>query len=187
MVRYCESDLHHFSEADEFLLLFSHSIKAGQDQVYIEAGYGGMVAFDAATGHKRWEYISNADYATGSSPALANGYAYISLIDGRVYALDAMGGNVHWISEPIGAFAGSSPLVANGVLYIGSAGVKDAHVGSVFALDATTGRTLWSSHATGDTMTTTPTVANGMVYIVSGDSSLTKNVNGKLYAFHVPQ
>jgi transposase-like protein len=31
MVRYRESDLHHFSEADEFLLLFSHSIKARQD------------------------------------------------------------------------------------------------------------------------------------------------------------
>jgi hypothetical protein len=33
MVRYRKSDLHHFSEADEFLLLFSHSIKAGQDHL----------------------------------------------------------------------------------------------------------------------------------------------------------
>jgi hypothetical protein len=36
-------------------------------------------------------------------------------------------------------------------------------------------------------MTTAPTVANGMLFFVSGDSSLTKNGNGKLYAFHIPQ
>ena len=164
----------------------SSSTAAANSMVYIGTGYGGLAVFDAATGHDRWAYIPNGDSATGSSPALAHGSAYISLIDGRVYALDALSGKVRWTSESIGANAGSSPLVANGVLYVGSAGVDGAHVGSVFALDATTGRTLWSSPATGDTITTAPTVANGMVFFVSGDSSLTKNGNGKLYAFHVP-
>src|SRR5260370_13304747 len=165
----------------------SSSTAAANGMVYIGTGYGGLAAFDAATGSDRWAYIPNGDSATGSSPALAYGSAYISLIDGRVYALDALSGKVRWTSESIGAYAGSSPLVANGVLYVGSAGVDGAHVGSVFALDATTGRTLWSSPATGDTITTAPTAANGMVFFVSGDSPLTKDGNGKLYAFHVPQ
>ncbi len=155
--------------------------------VYIGTGLGGLVAYDVANGRSRWASIPNGDFASGSSPALADGKAYISLIDGRVYALDALSGKVLWTSASIGASAGSSPLVANGVLYVGSAGIDGVNAGSVYALDITNGHALWSSPVTGDTMTTAPIVANGMLFFVSGSSSLTKNPNGRLYAYHLPQ
>ena len=64
---------------------------------------------------------------------------------------------------------GSSPTVANGVLYIGS--------GSVYALNAKTGAKLWS-YSTGYGIDSSPAVANGVLYIGSDD--------GNVYAFHLP-
>ena len=90
-----------------------------------------------------------------------------------------MSGKLRWLSDHIAANAGDTPMVANGVLYIGSGSIESAHVGSVFALDASTGRTLWISPATDDAISTAPTVANGRVYVATG------NRNGKLYAFHL--
>jgi outer membrane protein assembly factor BamB len=72
-------------------------------------------------------------------------------------------------SAATGGAAYSSPAVANGVLYAGSAD------DNLHAFNAATGTALWSS-ATGSYVYSSPTVANGVVYVGSEDS--------KLYAFN---
>ena len=59
----------------------------------------------------------------------------------------------------------SSPVVANDVVYVGSA---DGHL---YALDAGTGNRLWR-YETGSGVESSPTVANGVVYVGSKDSYL---------------
>ncbi|HXY88918.1 MAG TPA: PQQ-binding-like beta-propeller repeat protein [Candidatus Acidoferrales bacterium] len=49
-------------------------------------------------------------------------------------------------------------MVANGVVYIGSADHN------VYALDADTGAKVWS-YTTGDLMASSPVVVNGVVYV----------------------
>ena len=53
---------------------------------------------------------------------------------------------------------GTSPLVANGVLFI-------ARSGLISALDPASGSTLWSSSQIGSIHWQSPVVANGVVYI----------------------
>ncbi len=68
-------------------------------------------------------------------------------------------------SHQTGLFIRSSPVVANGLVYVGS----DDH--SLYALDASTGQKRWSFQ-TSDTIKSSPAVANGLVYVGSGDHSL---------------
>src|SRR6516225_4175989 len=59
----------------------------------------------------------------------------------------------------------SSPAVANGVVYVGSADHD------VYALNAGTGALLWK-YTTGSSLTGSPAVANGVVYVGSWDDNV---------------
>ena len=63
----------------------------------------------------------------------------------------------------------SSPVVVNGVVYVGSWDHK------VYAFNATTGAKIWE-YTTGSVVESSPAVANGVVYVGSGDK--------KVYAFN---
>jgi outer membrane protein assembly factor BamB len=68
-----------------------------------------------------------------ASPAVANGVVYFPAFDGAnegVYALDAGTGGVLWENaNPRRYLAISSPVVANGVLYVGTvSGVTAFHL-----------------------------------------------------------
>ena len=71
---------------------------------------------------------------------MANGVVYVGSEDGNVYALKASTGALLWSYAIVNQGVYSSPVVANGVVYVGS------HFGSpnVFALNASTGALLWS-------------------------------------------
>jgi outer membrane protein assembly factor BamB len=111
------------------------------------------------------DWIYPGGFYNSSSPAVANGVAYVGSGDGNLYALDAATGALKW-NYSYGPFR-SSPAVANGLVYIGSNDNK------LYALDATTGTLKWS-YATGGEIGSSPVVANGLVYVGSDD--------GKLYA-----
>jgi outer membrane protein assembly factor BamB len=142
--------------------------------VYIGSGQGGLVAFDAATGHKRWVTASTAG-STGSSPTVANGVVYN--VQSRIYAFDAITGTSRWVSEDIEAANADSPLVANGVIYVCSLN----H--SVYALEAATGRILWTSAPTLGQIFTTPSISNGTLYVATADSN--GSPNGIVYAYRL--
>ena len=69
-----------------------------------------------------------------------------------------------------GAIAQPSPVVANGVVYIGSQDHK------MYAIDALSGQVLWT-YVTGDIIGDSAAVADGVLYFGSFDKNL--------YAFHL--
>jgi len=83
--------------------------------------------FDAATGTPLWSAnlghaVFNGNVGIGSTAAVVDGVVYVGGGDAAYYALDAQTGRVLW-RHPMGiaddAFAWSSPLVFNGLVYVG--------------------------------------------------------------------
>ena len=102
----------------------------------------------------RWSYpASNFSL----SPTVANGVVYEA--SDYLYALNASSGALLW-QYPTSGGVGSTPAVANGVVYFGDA------IGNLYALNASSGALLWQ-YTAGDTITSSPAVANGVVYFGS--------------------
>jgi len=64
-------------------------------------------------------WSANTHGAVWSSPAVANGLAYVGSLDGSVYAFDVATGSTIW-TRTTGSAVYSSPAVVNGTVYIGS-------------------------------------------------------------------
>ena len=92
------------------------------------------------------------------------GAAVIKLMSLRGGAPAVNSGSLRW-SYKTGGPVGSSPALANGMVYIGS------DDGNIYALDANTGSNRWI-YQTGDKVFSSPTVTNGVVYIGSNDHSV---------------
>jgi outer membrane protein assembly factor BamB len=136
----------------------------GYGSLFEEAFDGRLFAIDPATGRVRWRYY--APRCGWSSPALGGGLVFATFIAhpschahayaGAIVAFTARDGHVVW-HRRIGPCE-SSPLVANGLVYIGD---QD---GYVYAFDARTGRPRWSFN-TGAPIKASPTLAYGRIYI----------------------
>ena len=111
-------------------------------------------ALNANTGAGLWTYYLGS--STSGTPAVANGFVYF---DGNgLSALNASTGAVLWSSYTGAHSLSSSPAVADGVVYDGSAN------GTLHALKASTGAFLWTFYTEGPVYAS-PAVANGVVYI----------------------
>jgi eukaryotic-like serine/threonine-protein kinase len=145
--------------------------------VYLSSRDGNVYALDVGTGAARWQfrYGSNILASFQSSPAVADGVVYVGTNnDRRVIALDAATGRQRW-SARTGGIVMSSPVVANGVVYIGS---DDR---SVNGFATANGRKLWSARVAG-AVDSGPVVSNGMVFAGTyGDTG-----GGNVYAFGLP-
>jgi outer membrane protein assembly factor BamB len=163
---------------------------------------GRLSALTTTTGAVLWTY-QDVNVKFRGTPAVANGVVYASTQTG-VYAVNATTGAKVWGYDD--GVAHPSPIVANGVVYVGSLaldattgaplwsisansvamanGVLYALAGnSLYALDASTGAGLWS-YTTGDTNRyfSSLVVANGMVFAFYPVTSVTSTYAG-LYAF----
>lgn len=120
----------------------------------------GLHAVNVSTGALLWLYPT---YWVTSSPAVADGIIYFASRDQNVYALDVITGGLMWSYQTAHLVQPqSSPLVANGLVYIGS----DT---SVYALSAKTGDVVWVSTLGPDWVYSSPAVANGIIYVGSQD------------------
>ena len=86
--------------------------------VYESSSNGSLLAFNATTGAPMWSATTGT--AGGTSPAVANGVVFVGGSDGTLYAFNATTGTQLWSS------AGGSgyPVVANGVVYVNSGGIR---------------------------------------------------------------
>lgn len=138
------------------------------------AGY--LYKVDAKTGSLIWQkklsdygYNSSPDLASRTSPAVVGGTLYIgdqggggaAPQAGRVLAVDTKTGNLKWstvINDNVFTIITQSPVVANGVVYVGAASAEENAAafipgydccyfrGSFSALDAKTGQVLWTTY-----------------------------------------
>ena len=133
------------------LLEFPPSIAYGR--LYFTNNSGVLYAVNAKTGKRAWRYKSGRCVA--ATPAVANGTVYQAFLneppcntkqnpgrlEGEVVAFAAGFGRVRWRTK-LGPTE-SSPLVANGRVYVGD------WRGRVYALDERTGRVHWTFEADG--------------------------------------
>jgi len=136
--------------------------------VYVGTTEYGLFAFNAATGATLWQQPFSS---ITSSPTLVNDVLYVN--GGGLDALTPSTGKVLWSNLSVGGGA-SSPVVVNGILYIGTVS------SSMVALYAKTGSLLWTASTFG-AVDTSPTVSNGIVYVGSDSGSAN---NGIVYAFN---
>jgi len=139
-------------------------LAADESVVYVTTSTGTLLAFDAADGQVRWSAPLGA--TASADPALAEGWIYVALDDGRLVALPAGGCGaatcgVAWQADVGGA--GVQPAVAGGLVFVGT----DA--GHVVALPAAgCGKAncpvRWR-HDFGAPITGAPAVTNGRLYI----------------------
>jgi outer membrane protein assembly factor BamB len=118
-----------------------------------------------------------------SSPAVANGVVYVGSVDDKLYAFDAAGGATNctgstpnktctpiWIG-PTGGDVISSPAVAGGLVYVGSADGKLY----LFEVGCSSGGGtcgIRGTLTTGDAVNSSPAVVDGVVYFGSNDNKL---------------
>jgi eukaryotic-like serine/threonine-protein kinase len=132
---------------------------------------GTVFALDAATGKVLWSFATTERRPTGI--AVASGVVYETTSDdngfaGGALALNAATGTVLWsvsssctVNNP--GCVLTNPVVANGILYAGSAAGTD--FARLEALNARDGKVRWRTAALGQDIFDWPAVANGLVYI----------------------
>lgn len=137
---------------------------------------GNLLAIDATDGTQVWQY-DTVGYLT-SGPAIVGSVVFIADSTGRVDAITT-GGDRIWRQSLGGRNLDSAPVVADGTVYVGTAGPTmgsqsdGTGTNRLFALDATDGEVRWTAPAS-DWVTTAPTVSDETVFF--GDDG------GTLYA-----
>jgi len=133
-----------------------------------------LYAVDIATHQLLWKFETGD--RVRSRPAVVDGMVYFTSDDNNLYALDSQTGGEGWRFDlgsavvPISRtnlvgrvdYAISSPVISEGVIYVGSANDW------FYAVDASTGQEKWSFKVKWGPVRSTPAVSNGMVYF--GDS-----------------
>jgi outer membrane protein assembly factor BamB len=102
-----------------------------------------------------WSYdkIGSSD----STVAVAEGLVYAAGFDGRLHCLDAESGKVYWVQE-LGGPISSSPLVADGKVYVGT------HGRELWVFAAGRGEKVLATVRLDSEMSGTPTAANGCTF-----------------------
>ena len=156
-------------------------------------------AFDAGTGEVLWHTLVGPWSEPGGltwGAAYDGQRLYVTLTNlehvphrltsgqvvtgGSWAALDPATGKILWqTGDPQNAAAYAAPVVANGVIYVGSMASSGDQM---YALDAATGKVLWR-FAAGGSVATHPVVADGRVYWGAGFSLFGGTSSNKLYVF----
>jgi len=137
--------------------------------------YNGLFCFDAVTGQFLWNFPTGI---TRDNPAIVNGTLYIGSEGYQLIAIDMATGTKKWsvdsyldINNHLIHGVGSSPTVADGVLYTG---------GILKAYDIATGNVLWK-YDVSPSAVVGPVYENGVIFGNSpGDMVFAINNNGTL-------
>jgi len=138
--------------------------------VFLADYMGKVVAINAFTGVEIWSTYVNSSF--GAPLSISDGVLYLGDYGGNVYSLDALTGDVLWTTSLGWQMDWASPIVAEGMVYIGVASYPD---GTMYALDESTGSIEWSAYAYGAPIYSSAAYSNGIVFCTAD--------NGHLYAW----
>ncbi|MFH0942159.1 MAG: PQQ-binding-like beta-propeller repeat protein [Chloroflexota bacterium] len=140
----------------------------GRGNVYFGTSRGEVIALDAATLAKKWQF--NAGDRVWAAPVVIGNTVYVTSMDDRLYALDADTGREKWHFVTGGAIT-SPPVIHQATVYFGS---FDRYF---YAVSASTGQLIWRSAVQAERwFWAGPLVANGAVYAGAMD--------GRVYVFN---
>lgn len=122
--------------------------------MYVSTPLNHVVALDAATGRKRWEYAYEYDGVTvhccgpvNRGVAVYGDRVYMGTLDARLVALDAESGEEVWtarVGDEAKAYAVNGPIVAvDGKVLAGTSGGEYGIRGYIAAYDAGSGDEVW--------------------------------------------
>ena len=121
--------------------------------MFVSTPLNHVVALDAATGKKLWEYaetLSTTVHCCGPvnrGVAVYGGRVYEGTLDGRLVALDARTGRRDWVvrvaDNERGYAVDGAPVAADGKIIVGISGAEYGIRGFVTAYDAETGARIW--------------------------------------------
>jgi outer membrane protein assembly factor BamB len=140
------------------LIEFPPAVKDGL--VVFGTNSGRVYALDDDDGEVVWARRQKGEIA--ATPAIAGESVFVSSMDGTLSAYGAGAGVPLWSFATAGSPIESSPLVVDGVVYVGT------WAGVLYAVDAATGRERWRFQAPDD-IKGSAALANGL--IVVGDYS----------------
>lgn len=128
--------------------------------VFVTAADKTLYALSQATGATVWSHAVGGTYPW-SGLAYGRGRVFVVNNSGLLSAFDPVTGSIAWSKQLPGQyFFSSAPTAANGVVYVGGAGVG----GTLYAVRESDGRLLWSrSVANGDQ--SSPAVDSQAVYV----------------------
>lgn len=132
--------------------------------IYVRNDGGYFYNLDAGSGNMNWRL----PIWPGGNPSILNGTIYTAGFDSvgansYLYALDAATGSVKW-KYFMQYLNGSSPTVANGVVYIGTGGHQ------IYAVNAETGDLIWHTEV-GWWVNSAAIVADDILYVSIGDGT----------------
>lgn len=123
--------------------------------MYVTTGANNVIALDAVSGEKVWEYEPDIDEGLDTvccgwnnrGVAVGDGKVFATLLDARLIALDQKTGEVLWETEVANWEEGytitNAPLYYNGKVYTGVAGGEYGIRGRMMAYDSDLGREVW--------------------------------------------
>jgi len=124
--------------------------------MYVTTPESHVVALNAATGQKLWEYVPALEDTRlccgpdNQGVAAYDDKVYVATLDARVVALDHRTGAVVWetrIADPEDGYSQTmAPLAYDGKIFVGVSGAEYGIRGFVAALDARTGEEVWRWH-----------------------------------------
>lgn len=132
--------------------------------LYATSG-GVALAADPNSGEILWQR-QVPESATLGNVIVSEGALYFGdLVNSRLHALDAAGGDVLWTFSELPESISGAPTIAAGTVYACVEGSTDDAVAAVYAIDAASGRSTWRHQFDEDTIGNTPTVYDGVVYV----------------------
>ena len=131
--------------------------------LYVGSYTGKILALDAATGAKRWEFTTGGPII--GRPIVAQGVVLAGSSDGKLYALNAENGEPRWAPFKAEAAIWGSPAVAEGKVFFGTLGHR------FYALNLSDGTLAWEPFQTKGAVASTPVVVEGTVYFGASDSA----------------
>ncbi len=132
---------------------------AGGGDIFWGKNKAWLKCVDAATGSELWSYELNKHVL--STPAVTGGLVFIADIGRTVHCVDAATGKGVWTEAgPKGDFW-SSPLVADGKLYIGT------RKGDFWIMSASREKKILATMDLGAGISGTATAANGVLYVAT--------------------
>ena len=121
--------------------------------MYVTTPMNHLIALDAVSGAKKWEYVHPLGTTTvccgpvNRGAAYYGGRVYMATLDGELVALDTVDGHKAWDAQVVDNKKGYSitmaPVIAAGTVFIGTSGAEYGIRGRVTAFDAATGALRW--------------------------------------------
>lgn len=117
--------------------------------------------------HVEWvRHFAGERLGTAMEPIVADGKVFIATHNGRLYALDALTGQLIWSFQARGAFL-HSPAYSDNIVVAANTD------GYVYALNSSTGEIKWSYFTWYGGISSSPLIADGSVFVGARDGNLT--------------